>query len=511
MPKLEPQTRNKKMSALKKLASQTAIYGLPSILGRFLNYLLVPLYTNTVYFTTSEYGVITDVYAICAFAAVLLLYGMETAFFRFSEKSEQPKTVLGTTLTAVFITTLAFFVVLFSFTDTLADWLKYPNNPEYVIWAGLFLGFDALSAIPMANLRRQGKAITFAAINLSNILSFIGFNLVFIYFGMMTVKDGGSNFITENIIDPEIGLAYVFVANVLASGIKLILLIPSYKNLNFKLDVKLLKQMVLYASPLIIAGFAGIINETIDRRLLRVILEPELGYDGALSETGIYGACYKLSIIITLTIQAFRYAAEPFFFEREKHSGAKEMYSKIMTWFSIFLSVIFLVVMLYIDAFKLFIRTEKYWVGLGVVPILMLANIFLGWIVNLSIWYKLSNKTHYGALISIVGAVITLVVNFLLIPKYSYMGAAWATFAAYGTMAVLSYILGQKHYPIPYNLLKILGYTGLSVTLWWISTLIDFDNSILKYITKSVFLTVFLGIIYLMERNQLKQLIVFKK
>lgn len=496
------------MSALKKLAGQTAIYGLPSILGRFLNYLLVPLYTNTKYFETSEYGIITDVYAVAAFIAVILLYGMETAFFRYAEKSEDSKKVYQTALTSVFVTTITFFIILFSFTDTLSVWMKYPDNPEIIIWTGLFLGFDALSAIPMAQLRREKRAIKFASINMTNILTNIGFNLVFVYFGMMAFKDGDSNIITEHLLDPSIGLGYVFIANLIASGVKLSLNLPAYRNLTLNIDFKLVKQMLFYAAPLIIAGFAGIINETIDRRLLRVILEPELGFKGALSQTGIYGACYKLSIIITLTVQAFRYAAEPFFFEREKQSGAKQMYAHVMNWFSIFLAVIFLVVMLYIDLFKHFIRTEEYWQGLNVVPILMLANIFLGWIVNLSVWYKLTNKTQYGALISIAGAIVTITINYSLIPTLGYTGAAWATFSAYGSMAVLSYLLGQKHYPIPYNLLKIVGYTGLSVIFWQISTLFDFgENEIVKYITHSLLLVIYLGIVFLFERKQIKQLI----
>lgn len=495
------------MSALKKLAGQTAIYGLPSILGRFLNYLLVPLYTNTDYFKTSEYGVITDVYAVSAFLAILLIYGMETSFFRFSEKAENPQKVLGTSLTSILLTTLLFIASLFLFTDTYADWLKYPNNPEYVIWVGLFLAFDALSAIPMAKLRRDKRPIRFALINFTNILTYIGFNLIFILFGLNVIKDGGSNWITENIIDPEVGLGYVFIANLFASGIKLLLLLPIYKNVSFKLDKQLLKQMFIYSSPLIIAGFAGIINETLDRRLLRVLLEPELGFEGALSKTGIYGACYKLSIIISLTTQAFRYAAEPFFFEREKEKGAKQMYAKVMDWFTIFLSIVFLFVMLYIDVFKYFIRKKEYWEGLGVVPILMLANIFLGWIFNLSIWYKLSGKTKYGAIISICGALVTLTMNFLLIPVMGYHGAAWATFSAYGTMAVISYFLGQKHYPIPYNLLKILGFTGLSVILWWASTFIGEPESALKYIVNTGIFILYLSIVFLIEKKQIKQLL----
>ncbi len=486
------------MSRLKQLAGQTAIYGLSSILGRFLNYLLVPLYTGQ--FVPAEYGVINDVYAIVAFIAVILPWGMETAYFRYAHKDGySPREVLATSLFFVLFSSLLFAVVILTFTDSLAVLLRYPQHPEYVLWMGLALTFDALSAIPFARLRNDNRPAKFASVNITSILINIGLNLFFIGYCMPQYEAGNTGFFIENFYDPTIGVGYVFVSNMVASGVKFVLLSPAYAALRYKVNFSLLGQLLRYATPLVVAGFAGIVNETLDRRLIRILLEGRIGTEAALAQVGIYGAVYKLSIIITLFIQAFRYAAEPFFFARSRDEDSRQVYADVMKWFTVMSAFIFLLVMQYLDVFKYFIRTEAYWTGLYIVPILLLANVFLGWIYNLSVWYKMTHKTIYGALIAVVGAVITIVLNIYLIPRLGYEGAAWTTFTAYGSMAVLSYLLGRKFFPVPYNLKKISGYVLFAVALWYLGGLITPENVWLKYLWKTFIILVFAITVLLLE------------
>ena len=306
------------------------------------------------------------------------------------------------------------------FTDNLAEGIRYSDHPEYVIWMGITLVFDALSVIPLAQLRKEEKAIKFAAVNFISIFTNIGLNVFFIGYCMAMYTHGG-NWITDTFFSPEIGVGYVFIANMVQALVKFILVSPAYRYFTFSIDKVILKQLVWYASPLVIAGFAGIINETLDRRLIRVLLEPTLGTEGALAQVGIYGAVYKLAILITLFTQAFRYAAEPFFFAQQNSDQPRQVYADVMKWYTIIVSGMFLVVMLYLDIIKQLIRKEEYWVGLSIVPILLMANIFLGWIYNLSIWYKLTNKTSYGAYLAIAGAIVTISLNLILIPKMGHI------------------------------------------------------------------------------------------
>lgn len=493
------------MSKLKKLAGQTAIYGLPSILGRFLNYLLFPLYTGM--FAPAEYGVVNEIYALVAFVAVILPWGMETAYFRFSSKKEfSADEVFKTSLFFVGLTSVLFLGGILLFTQDVANAMLYPNNPEYVLWMGLALGFDALSVIPLAQLRQQNRAKKFAIVNFSSIGVNILLNLFFILY-CMNVHQNGGNWITDAAFDPAIGVGYVFIANMVQAFVKFSLVGSSYKGFDFKINLSLLKQLFLYASPLVIAGFAGIINETLDRRLIRVLLEPTLGTKEALTQVGVYGGVYKLAVLITLFTQAFRYAAEPFFFAQDKEGNDRKVYADVMKWYTIVVTALFLGVMLYLDIIKLLIRRESYWVGLTIVPILLFANIFLGWIYNLSVWYKLTHKTIYGAVLAIVGAVITVAMNLYLIPIMGYEGAAWTTFTSYGAMAIISYLLGQKFFPVPYQLTKILGYSLVSLILWYSSTLIEWDSTILKYGFNTFLMWVFLGFVFLLERKELTRLI----
>lgn len=493
------------MSKLKKLAGQTAIYGLPSILGRFLNYLLFPLYTSI--FVPAEYGVVNDVYALVAFIAVILPWGMETAYFRFTNKKEYtPDEIFKTSLFFVTLSSVAFILATIFFTSDLAVAVRYADHPEYVIWMGFTLGFDALSVIPMAQLRTQQKAFKFAAINFTSIGVNIVLNLFFVWYCITVYRNGG-NFITDAVFNPQIGVGYIFIANLAQAVVKFVLISPAYKNFSFRINFSLIKELLKYASPLVIAGFAGIINETLDRRLIRIILEPQMGTTNALAQVGIYGAVYKLAVLITLFTQAFRYAAEPFFFAQDYEGNDRKVYADVMKWYTIVVTTIFLIVMLYLDLFKVLIRNSDYWEGLSIVPILLFANIFLGWIYNLSVWYKLTHRTIYGAGLAVLGALITIGMNIYLIPILGYAGAAWTTFAAYGIMALVSYILGNHFFPIPYNLYKILGYSVFAFGLWYISTAMDFDSSIFKYSIHSFLLICFIGFTILLEWKDIKKVV----
>jgi O-antigen/teichoic acid export membrane protein len=378
----------------------------------------------------------------------------------------------------------------------------YPDHNEYVFWFAIIVGFDALTSIPQAYLRKENKALKFAIVNLGNIGINIFLNLFFILYCKQNYDSGNSNYIIDTFYNPEIGVGYVFIANLVASIFKLILLLPEISLIRKgKFEKTYLKPILKYSIPLLFVGMAGIVNETLDRILLKRLLIDDLGFDETMKQIGIYGANYKLSILITLFIQAYRYAAEPFFFNKEKDKDSKQLYAKIMTYFVIVVCTIFLFVIAYLDILKYFINNEVLWEGLVIVPILLGANVFLGIYYNLSIWYKLSQKTSYGALISIGGAVITIILNLILIPKMGYEGAAWATLICYLAMVIASYVLGQKHYPINYDLKRIIGYMLFAIVLFLtsdflISPLPDFE----KYTFNTLILAIYLGVAYYFER-----------
>ena len=416
-------------------------------------------------------------YAYVAFLIILLTYGMETAYFRFSSKQDHnPNTIFSTVLSSLIGSTALFIVMAIIFAQPIAEWLLYPNNKEYVVWFGIIVGLDAISSIPLARLRTENKAKTFATINIVNVLVYLGLNFFFLSYCFPLVSEGGGNWLTDTFYDPATGVGYVFIANLIASVVKFLLLSPTMIKGFVKPQFTLLKPMLIYSLPLLVAGLAGMMNEMFDRVMLKRLLYPILGEDQAMYQLGIYGACYKLSIVITLMIQAFRYAAEPFFFAQEKESGSKELYAKIMTYFVWILAGTFLFVMLYIDLFKYFIPNEEYWVGLKVVPILLMANICLGVYYNQSVWYKLTDKTGHGAGLAIFGAAVTIILNLLFIPKYGYIASGWATLACYGSMMVVSYLLGRKYYPVPYELAKLTIMVGGALLLYWFSLLLGISN-----------------------------------
>ena len=462
------------MNPLKKLANQTAIYGLSSVIGRLLNYLLVPLYTR--YFIPAEYGVVTEIYAYVAFLVVFLTYGMETAFFRFSKKENNINKVYSTTLISILITSGIFIAIVLINSYSIATWIGYSNHKEYIEWFAIIVTLDAISAISFASLRAEEKAIKFAIIRLTNIFVNIGFNIYFIVY-------------------QEYGIEYIFISNLISSTVTILFFLPKMIKSSWIFEIKLWNKMIVYALPLLVAGFAGIINETIDRILLKHLLpNPDI----ASSEIGLYGAFYKISIIMVLFIQTFRFAAEPFFFAQQNRSNSKKIYADVMKYFVIITTTIFLIVVIFYDYIKYFIGKEYHDErGFLVVSILLLANLFLGIYYNLSVWYKLTDKTKYGAKISIFGALITIALNFILIPIIGFLGSAIATLICYLSITIISYLLGKKHYPIPYNIKRICFYLFFMLCIYFVINIVELNPWI-----NSIYLLVFISTIILFEKKK---------
>ena len=482
------------MNPLKQLAGQTAIYGLSSIVGRLLNYLLVPLYTR--YFIPAEYGVVTELYAYVAFLVIILTYGLETAFFRFSQKQYDKKLVYSTSLISLIVSSILFVVLMISSQQSIANWLEYPQNPEYIIWFALIIGLDAISAISFAKLREQRQAARFALVRLVNIFINIGLNLFFIIYCPYALENGlpTTDFV-NSVYDPKVGVGYIFIANLFASGVTILMLLPEMIKSSWTFNTMLWKKMMWYAFPLLVAGLAGMTNETIDRILLKQLLP--VGVD-KMAAIGVYGAFYKISIIMILFIQTFRFAAEPFFFSQEKQHNSRKTYADVLKYFTILASLIFLSVMLYLDVVKHFIGSSFHSKeGIEIVPVLLMANLFLGIYYNLSIWYKLTEKTGYGAILAIFGAVITLILNIILIPKIGFIGSAWATLFCYFSMMIASLLMGRKYYAIPYDLKRVFTYIFLSFALYKIS--VYFETSML---INTVYLFVFIIAVFVLEKSK---------
>lgn len=532
------------MNPLKKLAGQTVIYGLSSVVGRLLNYLLVPLYTR--YFLPEEYGIVTELYAYVAFLVIILTYGIETAFFRYSQKVPNKRTVYSTALISLLVTSSIFIFIIFSSTIPIANWLQYPNNTDYIQFFALIIGLDAVSAISFAKLREQNNATRFALIRLVNIFINIGLNLFFIIYCPYAIEKGLPSVDFVNSVYSEgYGVGYIFVANLIASAVTFLMLLPEMIKSVWIFDKSIWRQMMIYALPLLVAGLAGMTNETIDRILLKKIDHPitiykdystklqkdiiererhitiddKLIYDeikqfgnkfNQLSERtkdyvinkskekemGLYGAFYKLSILIILFIQTFRFAAEPFFFAQEKEKNSRKTYADVMKYFVIITSFIFLVVTMLYDFIILFLGSNYHDDrGFLTVSILLAANLLLGIYYNLSIWYKLSEKTKYGAYLSIFGAIITLSLNFILIPIIGFVGSAWTTLICYFCMTTTSYFLGRKHYRIPYPIKRISLYLILVAVLFFSS--IYFNIGI---ILKIIYILIFITVAFVLEK-----------
>lgn len=493
------------MSSIKKLAGETLWYGGSSIAARFLNYLLTPYLTMQLS-GPGEYGQMSLVYAAIPFLNVIFTYGLETSFFRFSQKAEDKKYIFSTASISIFISTVIFTLILVTQTQNVANFLSLNSHPEFITYSIYIIAFDTLATLPFAKLRQEGRPKKFALIRLSNILITIGLTFFFISVCPKIVHNNPSGFIARHYIK-DYGVGYVILANLVASAFTLLMLAKEFFSIKLSFNKNLWGRMIVYSLPLLIVGFGGMINEVFDRIMLGW-WAPVHGNEAAVSEVGIYSACYKLSILITLFIQAFRMGAEPFFFKNAEGVNAQRTYARVMKFFVLTICVMFLVVTLYLDIWKYFISKPVYWEGLKVVPILLLANMFLGIYYNLSIWYKVTNKTRYGAWITIIGAVITLVINAVFIPYFSYMACAWATFFSYGTMMVMSYVIGQKHYRIPYAKNKLIAYMVIVVVLFFIHKGLThfYDNIWFSRGLATVFIYLYLRFITLVEHKEFAKL-----
>ncbi len=463
------------MNRYKALVGQTAVYGAGTVVPRLLNFiLLTPLHTY--YFSdTAQYGVITEFYAYVVFLMVILTYGLETGFFRFANQNKNGQDVFKTALSSLAITTSFFLLLILVFNQPLARITEYPDHPEYIIMVGWIVGLDAFTSIPFAYLRLKNKALKFSIIRVVSVVLNILLNFLFLYV-FPSIHENNPHTVIRLIYNPDIGVGYVFISNLVASTFNLIALSKEIFIIRGKTKIHIWKELMIYSLPLLISGLAGTVNETIDRVMLKQLLPEDVN---ALGQLGIYGANYKLAVLMTVFIQMFRYGVEPYYFARSKDQDAREQYAGIMKYFIIFTLIIFLFVNFYIEILKYYIAAN-YHGGLDIVPVVLAANMFLGIYINLSIWYKLTNLTKYGAQITLGGAVITILINAVFIPRYGYHASAWAHFSCYLAMVIASYFLSRKHYRIKYDLKRIGFYSLIALLLFLIDKLVAFSSTLIE-------------------------------
>ncbi|MER3319434.1 MAG: oligosaccharide flippase family protein [Allomuricauda sp.] len=485
------------MNPLKRLFKQTFIYGLATVMPRVISFFLLPLYTS-VFENASGYGQYTNIYAWIAIFNVFLAYGMETAFFRFYHKSEEKAKVISTSLISLLGSSLLFLILSLSLREWLAEVTNI--NADYLKFTTYILVLDAVVIIPFALLRANEKPMRYAVLKTINVAINLAFNVFFLLVLPKMAQDVETGFLAS-LYKPNWEIHYVLISNVIASGITLLILIPTYIKASYKFDFDIWKQMLKYAGPILIAGIAFTINEVLDKILLTELLPSDI----AESEVGKYGACYKLALFMTLFGTAFRMGVEPFFFSHAKSEKPQKTYAQITNYFVILGSIILLGVIVFIDVLgKLLLHNPVYWEALDVVPIILLASFCLGIYHNLSVWYKVTDRTKFGAYISSIGAVITLIINISLIPKIGYMASALATLAAYGSMMLLSYYFGKKYYPVPYNMRKIVFYLSVSLVFSTLSFYV-FNRNL---IAGSILFLLFLGLVYKMEGDKLRSIFI---
>lgn len=498
------------MSLLKKLAGETAIYGLGSILPRLLNYVaLTPYFTYLGLKNTSEYGIFTELYSYVALLNILLTYRMETAYFRFGNKPEEADKVFSTSSLFLLASTLLFLVAGFVFAQPLAALLSYPQHANYFIWLTLVLSLDTLSAIPFARLRFANRPLKFASIRIWNVVA----NIIFIFFFLEVCPrlDRAGIQWAHFFYHPNDRINDIFLANVLASMITLLQLIGPYFQIRLQLDWDLLKKMLRYSGPLIIAGVAGVINQLIGTPMLKYFGGGNL--ESNLSQGGIYGAAAKIPVMMNLFTQAFNYAAEPFFFRNAGKENTKYVYGQVAQAFTLVACLAFLVIMLYLEVIIVYFVGPNFRSGLGIVPILLVGNLFLGLYYSFSIWYKLADRTEFGSLIAIGGSVITIVLNILLIPYLGIYGPAWAALACYLFMVVASYLSGQKHYPLTYPIGRMVLYFLIALAGYAASLVVAKTgwNAIFIFILNTLILVLCLGGYFWLEKDKLQNLFLRRK
>ncbi len=468
------------MSVLKKLASETALYGVSSIVGRFINYLLVPLHTY-VFGKPSDLGPTVDLFAFVAVMNIVYTFGMETGFFRYATRTGDLKKYYNLTLTAVFGFGVVLSALVVLLAPNIVQWLNYPGKAHIIYWLAAIMFIDAVVAIPFARLRLERKAKRFVGIKLINIFAGIALNVFFLVF-CRGISDG---LFLRN-LQPFVGLffnpnwtvEYIFLANLIANSLFLFLMRDLFKDFSFSFDKPLFVELWRYSYPIMILGLIGMINTMTDRMFLKFLL-PEGFYANrsAADALSIYGQCYKISMLVMLAIQSFKFAADPFFFSNAEDKNAPNLLALVQKWFIVVCVVLWVVLSLNNDLIGvLFLRKAIYREGLAVVPLLSMAHLFIGIYYNLAFWFKLSDRTHFGTLISGIGAVITIVLNVLLIPRFGYVGCAWAFLVSSVVMCVVCYLLGQRHYPVPYHLWSAAGYIGSAAVLIYLNSFIKIPN-----------------------------------
>jgi O-antigen/teichoic acid export membrane protein len=448
------------LSGLKRFFKDTIIYGIAAVLPRVINFLLVRIHTDAL--PASDYAENTNFYIWIALFTVLLTFGMETAFFRFYKSEEKKDALIATSFISVFVAALLFVAIAFSFSDFFTNMFDFSQNPmQFKLFIGI-LAIDAVSVVPFAYLRASNRPIKYTVIKMMNVGIIVAINLLFLKF--IPEFKASVKFIPEflntafestNIVN------FIFIANLIGSAASLILLLPFLRKFKWHFNTVLFKKMLNYSWPIAVAGIAYVINENLDKYLIGQMMDK--------TAMGIYSACYKLAIFMNLYIMAFRLGAEPFFFNHSDHKDARETYARILNYFIIVGALVFVGIVVFLDVIKQLFINQQYWDAIVIVPIILLANLFLGIYHNLSVWYKLTDKTRYGMLFSIIGAIITVIINVALIPVIGYIASAWATLLAYGSMMVLSYFIGNKHYPVPYNLKKSGSYLLVSIVLSFVS------------------------------------------
>ena len=458
------------MNEVRTLARQTAVYGFGTIVPRFLNYGIMTFF-YTRFFDKAEYGVVTELYAWMVFLLIILTYGMETGFFRFAQNRDDADRVYSTTLLSLLVTSVLFVILVNIFIEPVSAVLNYRDNHDYIRMFAAIVAIDAFAAIPFAWLRKEKKAVIFSIIKIANVIIIIGtvLFLLLVAPGIYEKSDGWF----RSVYNPDYRVGYVFVANLAGSMATLIMLLPFMIRIRPVFDRKIWIRMVSYSIPLLIAGLSGSINDTLDK----VILRRMTGEENGLATVGEYGAGYKIAVLMALFIQMFRFAAEPFFFERAKKENAKESYAFIMKYFVIVMLLLYLLINLYISGTKLIIG-ESFRDAIVIVPIVSMGYLLYGIYINHSIWYKLNDLTRYGIYITLIGCIITIIINVTLIPVYGYMASAWAHVAAYGVMIVMSFIFAEKHFKIKYNMKELVPYFAMAVGMVLISRIVIYRNLI---------------------------------
>jgi len=498
------------MGKLKQLASDTAIYGVSSILGRVLSYLLVSFHTDI--FAEAQYGIVTKLYAYTAFFNVICTFGMETAFFRYASRFKEKRDFIfyQANFYVIFLSLIVTALVFFNAT-AVVNFLDYPGREQLVQWLAIIIFIDAVVAIPFARIRLENRPKFFALVRISSIVLTVLLNLFFLY--PLPDLAAGEYFtflqpVAEKIYNPELGVGYIFLANLIGNSIMVIFLWKYLLALRLNIPWKQLQPMLKYAIPIVIIGMAGIANEQLDKILLEELWPANLwGFSGQ-EALGIYGACFKLSVFMLLAIQAFRYAAEPFFFSNAQDKQAPELFARVMYYFVLLSLVIFVAVSLNVDLIGfIFLRQEGYRVGLFVVPYLLLGKLFFGVYVNLSIWYKITDKTLYGVYFSVLGAIITIVGNILLIPVIGFLGSAITAIVAYLGMSMACYFVGQKHFKVPYNVKSIATQVLIATVIVVIFFNIKFENTFVNYAIGLITSFTYLAYLFITERNKLKQIV----